>query len=138
MVIQKRFDELGWTHREYNVMSQLEYQEAIEEFYRAKGDSAVQHEEIDVSNKSLDETKGVFLGLKLEDTENFKILWLYDRFGARIELKNFVANLNSLWYPSQNDVILTGKNTVIELNHEERILVYSHFCGFPIPQLRRV
>ena len=108
-------------------MSQLEYQEAIEEFYRAKGDSAVQHEEIDVSNKSLDETKGVFLGLKLEDTENFKILWPYDRFGARVELKNFVANLDSLWYPSQDDVILTSKNMVIELNHEEKIQIYSRF-----------
>ena len=127
MTIQKRFDELGWTHREYGVMNQLEYQEAVEEFHRAKGDSAVQHKEINVSNKSLDEVKDVFLGLELEDAENFKVLWPYNSFGARIELKNFIAGLDSLWHPSQDDVILIGRNTVVELNHEEKIHVYSRF-----------
>ena len=127
MTVQKRFDELGWAHCEYDVLSQREYQEAIKKFHRVKGDSAVQHEEIDVLNKSSDELKAVFLGLKLEDVENFKILWLYDRFGARVELKDFVANLDSLWYPSQDDVIFIGQSTVVELNHEEKVHIHSWF-----------
>ena len=120
--VQKRFDELGWTSNQYEVINPEDYEEAMKRFHRVKDDLTIKAEEIDVSDRSLDEIKQSFQKLAFGE-ERFSILWPYERFGAKIKLKNFVEDLDSLWYPSQDDVVFIGEDSAVlmVLDHEEKL-----------------
>ena len=108
-------------------MSQHEHKEIMKKFHYVRNDSTVEHEEIDLSDRSLDEMKRVFLELNLGNEQRFNLLWAFDRFGIKAKLKSFIEDLDSLWYPARDDVVFVREDDAIlvVLDHEEKIEIWS-------------
>jgi hypothetical protein len=72
--------------------------------------------------ENLSTALGAVLGVDGFDDEVLA-LWLGFDGGVRIKAKDFVSSVESLWYPSRDDVLLlsTNSDSVALLDHEERL-----------------
>ena len=125
--IQKRRDELGWSYHQHDVTSRHKYEEIMEKFHPFRDDSTVEYEEIDLSDKNLDEMRRVSLELNLGDRQRFNLLWASNKFGIKAKLKSFIEDSNSLWHPAQADGVFVGGDDAIlgVLDHEEKIRIWN-------------
>lgn len=61
--------------------------------------------------------------------EEAAVVWVADRIGARMTFGTFVSNLDDLWFPAMDDVVVLLDSRealdVLILDHEERI-TFSH------------
>jgi hypothetical protein len=57
--------------------------------------------------------------------ELVKVCWPYDREVAVMSVSDFVENLDDLWYPSADDVVVlpTSERFVLYLDHEEQVFL---------------
>lgn len=84
---------------------------------------------IDVSDSSFQEMKNILLETK-KLGEICIVYWPSFRDGIIMGYRLFVENLDHLWYPSADDLLIISKCedsvSIIYINHEEEVTIVEH------------
>jgi hypothetical protein len=54
------------------------------------------------------------------------VFWPYDGEAALMNTKDVIKNLDDLWYPSSDDLVVLSKSNhfLLDIDHEERVSLY--------------
>ena len=65
------------------------------------------------------------LAQKLSDGP-VRVVWLSERVGILVSLRDFLDFLDELWYPSSDDIVVESQSGgfVIGIDHEEQVLLF--------------
>lgn len=113
--------------------SRDEYQAAEDQFGmlldRLAGIRSESAVEADGSDLTPSQIREWLARLPVRPDEEARVLWVADRIGARMPFAAFVSNVDDLWFPAQDDVVVLLDSRealdVLVLDHEERF-TFSH------------
>lgn len=80
--------------------------------------------EIDASELVPSEIREWLGGLPIDRDADIQVAWITDRLGARMSFSTFTDNVDDLWFPAMDDVVVVvntgGATDILVLDHEER------------------
>jgi len=84
---------------------------------------------IDAAGLAGQEVRDWLCGLPLGQDSEVQVVWIADRFGARMSFAAFASNVSDLWYPAMDDIVCVLRSgaslAVLVLDHEELITLSS-------------
>lgn len=126
MRIQERLENINALRRKIRHLNKNEVSEDFAFIRSLVKSKPIFQSENDFSNSSREEIVNWFRGLGI--TENLvNVYWHSNNEGVSVNFETFVENFDEFWYPSSDDIWVTGndKSWLIQIDHEEK---FSFFC----------
>ena len=83
---------------------------------------------IDIAQAEPEEVRGMLLSFGIPPDEMVTCIWFSGLDGITLCYADFVAHYDGLWYPSSDDVLVTGRRCswFLAIDHEEAITFTRH------------
>lgn len=125
-MIEERLNNIDNLKEKYIILERTEVIRDIDFLRNIIKSKTILQSENDFSDSTREEIIEWFYKLSIADNL-VKIYWHSISEGISTEFETFVGNFDEIWYPSSDDVWITGntKSWLIQIDHEEKFSFFD-------------